>query len=143
MGKSLSLQSKLGHFLRFIKPYEGKFYRENKYLDNTVKFYDEREWRFTPPINFFDNFGKAPKDSYKPEYYKDPRKRRAINIKLAPHIKLTFNPLDIRFIIVKTEKEIPEMLRHLDAIFGDTVPLNSLKLLGTRLISFEQIIQDL
>lgn len=136
-----SVNSKLSHFIRYIKPYEGKFYREGKYLDNLVRFYDEREWRFTPSREFL--FSKEMKDSYKSEFFIDPRKRRALNIKLAKHIKLEFEPNDVKFIIVNRDKEIPEMIKNLEQIFGETASSNDLKLLGTRLISLEQILEDL
>lgn len=136
-----SLNSKLSHFIRYIKPYEGKFYRNGDYLENPVRFYDEREWRFTPSREFL--FSKEMKDSYKSEYFLDPKKRRALNIKLAKHIKLTFEPNDVKFIIVERDNEIPDMIKKLDDIFGKTASSNDLKLLGTRLISLEQILENL
>ncbi|WP_286749589.1 abortive infection system antitoxin AbiGi family protein [Flavobacterium sp. 40-81] len=135
------VNSKLSHFIRYIKPYEGKFYRDGKYLENLVRFYDEREWRFTPSREFL--FSKGMKDSYKSEYFIDPRKRRALNMKLAKHIKLHFEPNDVKFIIVNRDSEIPEMLKNLENIFGKTASSDDLKLLGTRLISLEQILEDL
>jgi Putative abortive phage resistance protein AbiGi, antitoxin len=136
-----SVNSKLSHFIRYIKPYEGKFYRNGNYLENLVRFYDEREWRFTPSREFL--FSKEMKDSYKSEYFIDPRKRRALNIKLAKHIKLEFEPNDVKFIIVERDIEIPDMIKQLDDIFGKTASSNDLKLLGTRLISLEQILENL
>lgn len=136
-----SVNSKLSHFIRYIKPYEGKFYRNGDYLENLVRFYDEREWRFTPSREFL--FSKEMKDSYKSEYFIDPKKRRALNIKLAKHIKLEFEPNDVKFIIVERDNEIPDMIKKLDDIFGKTASSNDLKLLGTRLISLEQILENL
>lgn len=139
--KVLDINSTLGHFIKYIKPYEGKFYRDNDYLPNRVKFYDEREWRYVPDK---DQLAKIPtKDSYKAEYYKDPVKRRAINIKIAKKCKLTFEPNDIKFIIVNKDKEIPQMLKEIERIFGERAKFDDLKLLGTRLISIEQILEDL
>ena len=135
------VNSKLSHFIRYIKPYEGKFYRDGKYLENLVRFYDEREWRFTPSREFL--FSKGMKDSYKSEYFIDPRKRRALNMKLAKHSKLHFEPNEGKFIIVNRDSEIPEMLKNLENIFGKTASSDDLKLLGTRLISLEQILEDL
>ena len=137
----VELQDKLGHFLKYIKPYEGKFFRDDNYLPKPVRFYEEREWRYTPPRKFFENINV--KDSYSAENYVNPIKRRAINIKLAKHIKLPFTANDIRFIIVSKDDEIPEMLAELEKIFGSNTPYNELKLLGTRLISLEQILEDL
>lgn len=136
-----SVNSKLSHFIRYIKPYEGKFYRNGDYLENPIRFYDDREWRFTPSREFL--FSKEMKDSYKSEYFIDPNKRRALNIKLAKHIKLTFEPNDVKFIIVERDNEIPDMIKKLDDIFGKTASSNDLKLLGTRLISLEQILENL
>jgi hypothetical protein len=131
----------LSHFIKYVKPYEGKLYRDGKYLDKIVRFYEEREWRFCPSKDFFNNI--KVKDSYDPEVYNHPFKRRAINIKLAGHIKLTFEPDDIRFIIVDKDDQIPKMLEEIEKVFGDKISSNKLKLLGTRLISLEQIVEDL
>jgi len=139
--KIQDLIKQLSHFLRYIKPYEGKVYRDTDYLDNVVKFYDEREWRFVPDKKTI--LSAKLKDSFEPEYYKNLTKRRAINIKLAKHSKLTFKPNDIRFIIVEKDKEIPEMLDELEKIFGNSATHKDLKLLGTRLISMEQIIENI
>jgi hypothetical protein len=136
-----SVHNNLSNFLRYLKPYEGRFYRKDNYLKNKVKFYDEREWRYTPTRDFL--FEKGIKDSYTKDNYIDPVKRRALNIKLAKHIKLVFEPKDIRFIIVEKDKEIPEMINQLEKIFGSNATLNDLKLLSTRLISMEQILEDL
>ena len=139
--KIVELRRNLGHFIKFIKPYEGKFYRGNDYLEKPVRFYEEREWRFVPPMDLFVK--SVLKDSYKGEYYKDLVKRRAINIKLASHLKLNFDPSDIRFIIVEKESEIPDLLSEMEDVFGSRSTLNEFKLLSTRLISLEQILEDL
>lgn len=136
----LELQDKLGYFLKYIKPYEGKFFRDGAYLEKKVRFYEEREWRFIPDRKILNKLDV--KDSYKPEYYTNPVKRRAINMKLAKYVKLQFEPNDIRFIIVNQESEIPKMLKHIEDIFEGKTPSKDLKLLGTRLISLEQIIED-
>ncbi|MGV7105796.1 abortive infection system antitoxin AbiGi family protein [Flavobacterium sp. U410] len=142
LGKKISsVHNNLSNFIRYIKPYEGKFFRDENYLKNKVKFYDEREWRFTPSRDFL--LDKKIKDSYSREYFIDPIRRRALNIKLAKHIKLKFEPKDIKFIIVENDIEIPEMINQLDMIFGNKATSNELKLLSTRLISMEQILEDL
>lgn len=142
LGKKISsVHNNLSNFIRYIKPYEGKFFRDGNYLKNKVKFYDEREWRFTPSRDFL--LDKKIKDSYSREYFIDPIRRRALNIKLAKHIKLKFEPKDIKFIIVENDIEIPEMINQLDMIFGNKATSNELKVLSTRLISMEQILEDL
>lgn len=135
------LADKLGFFLRYIKPYEGKFYRNDNYLEHPVKFYEEREWRFVPSRDII--MSSNLKDSYIAEYYKTPVKRRAINMRLAKKSKLLFKPNDIRFIILQKESEIPDMLNHLERIFESKATSKELKLLVTRIISLEQIIDDI
>ena len=139
--KVREITDRLGYFIKYIKPYEGKFFRHLDYLEKLVRFYEEREWRYIPDRNII-NSAKL-KDSYKAEYYKDPIKRRAINMKLAKHSKLEFKPNDIRFIIVEKDNEIPGMLTELEKIFESTATSKDLKILGTRLISLQQIIEDI
>ena len=64
-------------------------------------------------------------------------------MKLAKHIRLRFEAKDIRFIIVRKDNEIPEMLGHLEDILGKKTPQYDFKILSTRLISLEQVMEDL
>jgi hypothetical protein len=66
-----------------------------------------------------------------------------MNMKIAGQIKLEFTANDIRYIIVEKDEEIPNMLNEVESIFGKTTSFNDLKLLGTRLLSMEQIMGDL
>lgn len=139
--KITDLQSSLKYFIRYIKPYKGEMYREDKSIE--VNFYDEREWRFLPEQSLLE---KNPvKDSYATKYYKDPITRRAINIKLAKHTKLEFHPKDIRFIVVEKDEEIPLVLEKIQRIFYKKPNISSfdLQLLGTRLISLEQVVSNI
>lgn len=134
------LSAQLGHFLKYIKPYIGKGY-SNGIEFNKVRFYDEREWRYVPPKKLLQKI--EIKDIYKREFYNCPIKRRYINIRLAKHKKLTFEPKDIRFIVVEKDNEIPYMIEELRKIFGGMVTYEELMILTSRLISLEQIIDDL
>ena len=130
----------LSQFLRFIKPYNGIGYSNgNKFKE--VCFYDEREWRFVP--DKLTLFNKGIKDSYNAEHYNNEVKRRTINMKLAAAIKLKFKSTDINFIVVKEDKEIPKMIKALDEIFGDTVSNNKLMILYSRIISLQQVKENL
>lgn len=139
--KVLELQGQLAHFIRYLKPYEGKIYRNEKYSDEIQNFYEEREWRYVPPKELLKKV--AVKDSYKSEFFKNPIKRRLINIKLATHLKLDFKPDDIRFIIVKHDSEIPKILDEIHEIYRNKATYDELRLLGTRLISLDQILQNI
>ncbi len=148
LGEKIRILSEgLIDFIKYIKPYQS----------NGEIFYNEREWRFSPSIEKFRDIFKSkqilmsklfkahfpPKLSYKPEYFKDPIKRRAINIKLAPHLKLEFEPSDVKFIIVEKDSEIPEFIKKMANISWKSASQESLKILETRLISMDQIIEDL
>lgn len=138
--KILELSEQLGHFLKYIKPYQGKGYSNGKEFKN-IRFYDEREWRYVPPKNLLEKI--KVKDSYKREFYESDSKRRLINIKLATHKKLEFTPNDIKFIIVEKDEEIPYLIDEIRKIFSNSVTYNEVMLLTSRLISIEQIIEDL
>ncbi len=139
--KVLELQGQLAHFIRYLKPYEGKIYRNEKYSDEIQNFYEEREWRYVPPKELLKTI--EVKDSYKSDFFKDPVKRRYINIKLATRLKLDFTPDDIRFIIVRHDYEIPKILDEIHEIYRSKATYDELRLLGTRLISLDQILQNI
>lgn len=138
--KNKELSRQLGHFLKYVKPYSGTGYSNGTEFKQ-VKFYDEREWRYVPPKDLLQKI--EIKDIYKREYYIDPIKRRYINMELAKRKKLTFKPKDIKFIVVEKENEIPTMIEELRKIFGQNSTYNDLMILNSRLISLEQIIEDL
>jgi hypothetical protein len=138
--KSLELSEQLGHFLKYIKPYEGKGYSNGKEFKN-IRFYDEREWRYVPPKNLLKKI--EIKDSYKREYYESDSKRRLINVKLASHKKLEFEPSDIKFIIVEKDEEIPNLIDEIREIYRKSATYDEIMLLTSRLISLEQIVEDL
>jgi len=139
-GKINELSEQLGHFLKYIKPYEGRGYSNGKEFEK-VRFYDEKEWRYVPPKDLLKKL--EIKDIYKRKFYTDERRRRYINIQLAKHKKLSFTPKDIKFIVVKKDSEIPEMIENLRKIFQETASYKDLMILNSRLISLEQIVNDL
>ncbi|MFD0963124.1 abortive infection system antitoxin AbiGi family protein [Pseudofulvibacter geojedonensis] len=138
--KNEELSKQLGHFLKYVKPYSGTGYSNGNEF-RQVKFYDEREWRYVPPKELLQKI--EIKDIYKREFYTDEVKRRYINMRLAKHKKLTFKPKDIKFIVVEKEDEIPPMIEKLREIFGQNSSYNDLMILNSRIISLEQIIEDL
>lgn len=137
--KVTELSEQLGHFLKYIKPYQGKGYSNGNEFNN-IRFYDEREWRYVPPKELLKKI--EVKDSYKREFYKSESKRRLINIKLATHKKLEFKPNDIKFIIVKNDNEIPHLIDEIREIYRTTATYDEIMLLTSRLISMEQILED-
>lgn len=133
--------SKLVNFLGFVKLYEGRLWRKNGYLDETIRFYDEREWRYIPNLRK-DIRGNEdrPTFSISKEDFIDANKRRAYNKQLEG-FKLSFEPKDIKYVIVKEEDErlkMAESIKRIKGRFG----YDDVQTLITRIISMEQIIDD-
>ncbi len=122
-------------FSHFMKPYEGKLWRGRE-LKEWVRFYDEREWRYVPPINK----GESIEEYLLPDEFHDEVYRAKEAEKLKGK-KLSFEPKDIRYIIVRKENEIHDMIGKVRAIKGD-FPYRDVQVLITKIISMEQIQED-
>lgn len=115
-----------------MKPYEGM----QSINGNTkrVRFYDEREWRYIPPIN-----GKKLNFLVESEY-KDADHIIETNL-YNEQYGVTFNPDVINYIIVDKEDEIIPLMHELGNIKGD-FPYRSVELLYSRIISMDRIKED-
>jgi len=118
--------------LLLLKPYVGRFWRANKWIEN-VRFYDEREWRFVPAPG-----GKTPAMNI--EAFMDSGERAKANEAIA-RSRLPFTPSDIKYVIVSSENELIPVIRDLERIKGK-YSLDQVKLLTSRVISAEQIRED-
>lgn len=118
--------------LRYMKNYQGNLKRREAPEVSNYIFADEREWRFVPDIHESngkvaiasrDNI-KAPggKEKYN-EQYKD--------------VKLNFLLNDIRYIIVRSESDVPKMIEFLSKKIGEK------NTLLTRILSTELIGNDM
>lgn len=120
----------------FIKPYEGPFHRDNQSFQS-VRFYDEREWRFVPEL--------AP-DLYKylldETAYNDIAGRAKANSEIQARSRISFESNDIKYIIIHWNKEILPMIKKIEDIKGDRYTQNELKVLSSKIISAEQIAED-
>lgn len=120
--------------LRYIKPYKGTLYRDNGSIPK-IRFYDEREWRYVPNLektgfNFF----------LKKDDFLDPEKRNRENDKLFD-ARLTFEPSDIKYIILDKETEILPMvsaLKQIKAKYDDKI----IDILITRILTTDRILND-
>ena len=134
------IDSGLMDIMTFTKNYRGTFFRNGKQYRN-VCFYDEREWRYVPDGRFL--FEQGIPSYVRKEVWMDATKRRNANSKLErPECMLKFGPPDIRYIIVAKHEEILPMVDSIHQIKGNNYSYNDLKLLTTRIISMEQILQD-
>jgi hypothetical protein len=129
------LSNMLYDFTCFLKPYEGNLWREGGELVN-IRFYDEREWRFVAflPDDFYRR--GLPKSEFL-----DSEIRSTANQRLSDISRISFDPNDIKYLIVRREEEIVRFIREVEHIKG-RYGHNDVKLLASRVISAEQIRVD-
>ncbi len=130
------LSDNLYDFACFIKPYEGNFWRPSGQLNN-VRFYDEREWRYVPILPDDDPYRKGmPKSDFLNDQI-----RQASNNNLAEISRISFEPNDIKYLIVRREDEIVPLIRSVEDI-KSKYSFDEVKLVSSRVISAEQIRTD-
>lgn len=134
------LKKKISTFFRYVKPYSGKCFREGEYLPNDVEFYNEKEWRFVPDNDLLMTAGL--KDTYDRKYLTEQKYKRAIRLK-CNKIRLKFSPKDVRFIIVNKESEIPSLIEFIDSVEFHGSSTKAIQILKTKIISLEQVLEDL
>ena len=122
-------------FVSFVKPYEGQLHKASGTLEN-IRFYDEREWRFLPelPKDFVPLFLTK-------KQFMNRRMRTQANLKIADISRLSFEPKDIRYLVVRQEKEIVPLTNQIEQIKIKYSP-DDVRLLKTRVITAEQIRSD-
>jgi hypothetical protein len=116
--------------IRYTKPVEGRTLRNGKY--NRKIFYDEREWRYIPQL-LDDRPSILPKDEYR---------INLANCDMNWRDRLEFNANDIKYIIVKHEKEILPMANMIRTIKRSKYDENQILLLVSRIIISKQIVTD-
>lgn len=125
--------------IQYVKPYEGPLWRDGKWTKETIRFYDEREWRYVPSA--FKEI-KGPLIVRKGENESDFAASVAKTNKHlvdAGLLRLSFQPNDIKYIIVRKEDEILDMLDKVIHIKRDKFSYKDVQLLTTRIISMENI----
>jgi hypothetical protein len=120
--------------VRYMKPYEGELIRKIESIEK-YRFSDEREWRYVPPIN--ENYGSY----YLESKFEDGFFRERAQAEIS-HLRLEFEPDDIKYIIIKDESEIREFVRHLSDVKGGKFSYHGIERLTTRIITSEQIKLD-
>jgi len=93
---------------RYVKNYEGELIRDGNLIDSNYRFADEREWRYVPPLETpgIDPFVAI-------SNIKTKSQKEAYNKKVS-HIRLSFEPEDIKYLFVENEDDIMELINHLD-----------------------------
>ena len=119
-----------------MKPYEG--YQERDGKRKKVRFYDEREWRYIPPID--RPIGGHPFNFLTEQKFNDKKQRDRFN-SYNEKYGVNFNPDVINYLIVEKEEEIVSLIHELHAIKGN-FPYKSVELLSSRIISMDRIRED-
>jgi hypothetical protein len=135
-GAGSSYDRILTHYVRllaYLKPYQGSFFRHGRAVPN-VRFYDEREWRWVP--EGMDILRTLPE-----RQYLDAAELMQANAELGDVPPLSFEPSDIRYIVVATEAEILPMI-HLLRLIKEKYSADDVDLLCSRIVSAEQIARD-
>ena len=115
-----------------MKPYED--YQERNGKRKKVRFYDEREWRYLPPI------GGQHINFLTEEKFKDKAQRERLN-SFNEQYGVNFNPDVINYIIVEKEDEIVPLMHDLHSIKGN-FSYKSVELLCSRILSMDRIRED-
>ena len=139
--QTIPLRSSYWHMMRYIKAYSGDFERGAKtYKD--YKYYNEREWRFVPEV--LDTSQDSNELYYlTEEEHKDDFKRADQNQAIQNVCKLTFEPKDIEYVIVKEKKQIFSMIDTIKRMGRDRMYSDKdLDYLMTKILTVDQIKND-
>jgi hypothetical protein len=116
--------------MRYVKPYFG-FYEHKHYKNTAHKFYDEREWRYVPPIaneeGIIETVPGFDADVHVPEDL-----IRGCEKKIKP---IKFDVEDIDCIIVQTKSEVEEFRKYLNELNSNNqkLDLNKIEIVAIRL----------
>ncbi|MBK6932270.1 MAG: hypothetical protein IPH12_15970 [Saprospirales bacterium] len=143
---------RLLRLIRFTKPYEGRFFRRGKFLKSPVTFYNEREWRYIPDIT--NRSSQILLTSLKPwldketflkmHREKDPEGTpliQTLNRELQLYFPLMFDVSAVRYLILKTESEVSQLIRALKRQKTLFKP-EEIDLIASRIITKRQIFED-
>ena len=138
-GKKLSqadiqLQDDLITYVSYCKNYEGKLIR-GKVNSEAYRFYDEREWRY---VGIAEHISPAPQIINGYTYREDKEKYNSA----IKECYIKFSTMDISYIIIDSENEIPEILTLLNKVFEDKCTAKELKILSTKILTKNQIYND-
>jgi len=142
ISESASSNDMVGHYnnllniYRYVKNYEGPLKRKGKLISNSYRFADEKEWRYVPPLKTPGVFAFLPISEI------DTPWRKAARNKDIEHHRLQFEPDDIRYLIVKDDSDIIDLLLHLRTVkprFDDP----TIQRLSTRIFTAYQINHDI
>jgi len=119
---------------RYIKNYEGDLKRRSGVTTRNYRFADEREWRYVPPLDVTP-FSFMPLDRLL-----TPEGKAEVNGRIA-HLRLGFNPEDVKYLIIERDDERLGLIQHLEAVKG-RFDEGTRRRLASRILTSEQINTD-
>lgn len=121
---------------RYIKNYDGELERLNQPLNENYRFADDREWRYVPNINVAEIRPFVPITTIRTKAQKQ-ELNATIN-----HLLLSFQPEDIKYLVVEKDEERIELITHLELVkhkFDETTR----RRLASRILTIDQILNDI
>ena len=103
--------------------------------------YNEREWRYITPIHLFLELDGVDYRLTMEELLNSDKCEKANDYLKQDPFKLKFTPSDIKYIIVKKEDEIYDLLQRIDSCKPD-FSYKDVSILKTRIITASEIKND-
>ncbi len=129
-----AIRKQLQDFYKYVKPYEGTAYNRKRKREQHQVFYDEREWRYVP-----SDFSVISKKRAKLNEVSEANEQMK-----SRECRLGFLAKDIKYIVVKHEKEIPEFVDFIENDLKERFPNEKdRKILLSKLIGVNQIEDDM
>lgn len=125
------------NILRYVKLYKGTLFKNPP--KKNIKFYEEREWRYVPDIDI--NSGKNSPQMFLSETEFQNERVRENEEKKIESYKLTFEPDNIKYIIIDNEDEISKMIPKLKEV-KNKYSHSTVEKLVSRIITTNQILHD-
>jgi hypothetical protein len=123
--------------IQYVKPYEGALWRDGQWSKEIIRFYDEREWRYVPIVK--DKNGPSMIRKSEESDFSAAIARLNNDLVKSGFWRLSFQPNDIKYIIVRHEDEVLDMLDKVIHIKRDKFSYKDVQLLTTRIISMDNI----
>lgn len=117
----------------FCKPLEGKMIMKGNAVSKV--FYQESEWRYLACHK------KIPRYLMKNDF-NDPASCDRANALAAKHCALKFLPEDVKYIFVKSEGDIPELVNHINIELSN-FPQREVQTLITKIVTQDIITNDI
>lgn len=121
--------------LRYIKNYRGDLIRPRKKIVHNYVFANEREWRYVPAIT-------TDISPFIPiEQIRTSEEKLAFNKKIN-HLRLNFEPDDIKYLIVEKDSDINDLINYLKTT-KSRFSIDTIDRLASRILTYEQIEKDI